>query len=63
MLHNAVLARAIHRLQHHQQRIGFAGIKHLLKLFQQLNALLQLVHGFLLAVLVQLAQIARIIVG
>ena len=42
------------------RRIGFAGIKHLLKLFQQLNALLQLVHGFLLAVLVQLAQIARI---
>ena len=63
MLDNPVLAGTVHRLQNHQQGIGLAGVKHLLQLSQQFDAFFKLLNGLLLAVLVQLAQIPRIMMG
>ena len=63
MLHNAILSRAVHRLQHHQQRMRLAGIQYFLKLLQQFDALFQLIHSLFLAVFAQLAEIAGIIAG
>ena len=63
MLHNAILSRAVHRLQHHQQRMRLAGIQYFLKLLQQFDALFQLIYSLFLAVFAQLAEIAGIIAG